>query len=135
MLHAFGQHLDSNLLQSGTVNLAWLGGVTAEKTALEHFEGRNGQAFTTRKVLAGLLGSVGPPGACACIEENRDDEQIDQTTGPFLRIDGARPRLEQLVDARSSTNFEVLPTAMGWDRRIIGGVVSLWIKGQMKPIT
>lgn len=94
MLHSLGQNIDGELLQPSTVNLAWLRGVTAEKTTLEHLESRDGQTLTTRKVLAGFLGAVGPPGPCAGIEENGDDEQIDQTAGPFLRIDGTRPRLE-----------------------------------------
>lgn len=91
MLHSLGQYIDGNLLQPSTIDLTWLRGVTAEKTALEHLESRDGQTFTTRKVLAGFLGAVGPAGTCAGIEEHGDDEQIDQTAGPFLRIDGTRP--------------------------------------------
>lgn len=126
VLHPPGQHLHCNLLQTGSIDLAWLRGVTAEETTLEHFQRCDSQSFTARKDLAGFLGFVGPPGTCACIEQHGDNEKIDQTAGSLLGVNRTRPGLKQLVDTRSSTNIEVLPAAMRRDRSVVGSIISLF---------
>ena len=125
MLHALGEHIHRDLLQAGAIHLTRFSGVAAEQTRLEHFQRGDGQPLAARKDLAGFLGPVGPRGASTSVQENGDNKEVDETARAFLRIDGAGPRLQQLVDTGAAAHIKVLPAAVRGDRLIVGRIVSL----------
>jgi hypothetical protein len=124
-LKAFGHCVDVQLPEALAIDLARLGRVAAEGAGLEHLQARNCKTFGPSVDSARLLALVLPGCASTGIEEDGDEEKIDQSATPFLGVDGAGPGRHQLIDSRSSANFEVLPSTVGWDRRVVRVIVAL----------
>lgn len=103
---------DIELLQPRTVDLVGFFGVAAESAGLEHLQTGDGETLATAIDLARLLALVLPLGACTCIEEDGDEEEIYEAASALLVVDGRRPCCHELIDARAATNIKVLPAAV-----------------------
>lgn len=55
MLHSLGQRPHSQAPQTSSVDLTWLGVVTAEHSGLEHLQTGDGEPLTPPVHLSGLL--------------------------------------------------------------------------------
>ena len=103
---------DVELLQPRTVDLVGFFGIAAESAGLEHLQTGDGETLATAVDLARLLALVLPLGACTCIEEDGDEEEIYEAASALLVVDGRRPCCHELIDARAATNIKVLPAAV-----------------------
>lgn len=124
-LKALCHALDSQSSESISVDLAGLASMAAEHAVLEHLQAGDGQALAASICAPILRALVGPGSSSAGIEEDRDQEEVEQAAAELRLIGALSPACEQGRDAVTATDIEVLPAAMGRDRRIVGSKVSL----------
>ena len=116
---------DVQLLQPRTVHLEGLSGVAAEGAGLEHLQAGHGEALAAAVDSARLLALVLPLGAGASVEQDGNEEQVEQAARALLVVDGRGPRGHELVNSRAAANVKVLPSAVGRDCGVVGGIVAL----------
>lgn len=76
-LQAAGHGGNIELPEACTVDLAGLGRMGAEDTRLEHFQAGDGKPLAAAIDSARLLALVLPFCSGACVQEDRDQEEVD----------------------------------------------------------
>jgi hypothetical protein len=99
--------------------------MAAEHAALEHLQAGNCQALAASICTPVLLAFVRPRITSTGIEENGNQEEIQQAAAELRMVSGLTPALEQLGNAVSTTNVEVLPAAVRRNRGIVWSKVTL----------
>lgn len=82
-----------------TIHLVWVCLVSRKETFNEHVEAGDPEAFRTTEGLLRRCIVVGPGGSCSSIEENRDEEEVKETSADLLR-GGWIGRVLPFVDQR-----------------------------------
>jgi hypothetical protein len=87
-----------------------------EGKVFEHIKTCDSNAFAALvlSLCPGL--NVPPMITCTCIKENRDEEQINQSTGNLQGIGLVQPPLfDEVINARHVANLEMLPSTVRRD--------------------
>lgn len=97
-----------------TVDTTRLSG-TRKQAGGKHVQARDGESFGAGKDVGCARLGVGPDGACAGVEEDGDEEEVDEAFALLDGVDrGVGPGLEERGDA-GMTGVEVAPSAVRED--------------------
>jgi len=124
-LQSLGHCLHCELAKPSCIDLAGVFWVAAEHAGLEHLQTGDRETLAPFVKPAALFALVLPSSTCSCVEKDGDQEEVDQTSATFLCVYGDWPCLHELVHTWTSTDFKVLPAAVGWNRGKVWRIVSL----------
>ena len=87
----------------------------ASAYCLEHFQASDCESFGPPVDATVLVALVAPLSACTSVKQYTDQEQIDQATATLGVVDLRGPCCQEVGDAISTTNREVLVPAVAGD--------------------